>query len=291
MTQHALAEYKEILTDRSLTARFNAGRPDKTLKFSAQRNFALQIVQGSTELRKCSPESIHNALLDVAYTGLTLAPSQSLLYLIPYGDKATLHIGYRGMEQLAYATGMVMLIQTVLVCENDPVYRVGTGPDGRYIMHEQARKDRGEVTHAYCIAQFRSGPQHVEEMDREQLDAVEEHAQKKQKSGKRGGAVWRGPFKDEMRKKAVIRRAWKHWPHDTDGKMLRAIEVMDTIEPVTFEGEAVRIISSRQTNQLTDLCSEHSISTDTVCRAFGVVSLSLIPEKCFDEAVRMVSPV
>jgi hypothetical protein len=73
--------------------------------------------------------------------------------------------------------------------------------------------------------------------------------------------------------------------------MQRAIEVMDTIEPVTFEGEAVRIISRRQTNQLTDLCSEHNISTDVVCRAFGVVSLSLIPEQNFDEAVRMVAPV
>ncbi len=291
MTLHALVEYKDILNDRSLSSRFNAGRPDKTLKFAAQRNFALQIIQGSEELRKCTPESVHNCLLDVAYTGLTLAPSQSLLYLIPYGEKATLCIGYRGMEQMAFGTGVVMAIQAVLVCESDPVFRVGTGPDGRYIMHEEARKDRGDVTHAYCIAQFKNGKQHVEVMDREQLNAVEEHAQKKQRSGKRGGAVWRGPFKDEMRKKAVIRRGWKHWPHDAEGKLQRAIEVMDTIEPVTFEGEAVRIISRRQTNQLTDLCSEHNISTDTVCRAFGVVSLSLIPEKCFDEAVRIVSPV
>lgn len=292
MTQtHALIEYKDALKDRSLISRFNAGRIDKTVKYSAQRLFALQIIQGSEQLRRCSPDSIHNCLLDVASTGLSLSPNQQLLYLIPYGDKASLCIGYRGMEQMAYRTEVVQGIQAALVCLNDPVFRVVTDGADRSIFHEEARKDRGEVTHAYCIAQFRNGKQHIEVMDREQLDAVEAHARKKQKSGKRGGAVWTGPFKGEMQKKAVIRRAWKHWPQDTDGRLAQAQDIMDSIEPVTFEGEAVRVISKRQVGNLTDLCSEHSVDTETVCRAFGIASLSLLPEKAYDEAVRMVAPV
>ena len=292
MTTHAMTEYKETLTDRSLIARFNAGRPDKHLKYSAQRSFALQIIQGSEDLRKCSPESIHNCMLEVAFTGLTLAPSQSLLYLIPYGDKATLCISYRGMEQLAYRTGVVSSIQAALVCENDPVFTVGTAPTGRYVLHEEARTNRGDVTHAYCIASFKNGKQHVEVMDKEDLDAVEEAATKPRKpGGKSGGAVWRSRFKPEMQKKAPIRRGWKHWPQDTEGQLQRAMEILDVIEPIAFEGEAVRVISSLQMNQLTDICAEQNISTDTVCRAFGVASLALIPEKNFDEAVRMVAPV
>jgi hypothetical protein len=73
--------------------------------------------------------------------------------------------------------------------------------------------------------------------------------------------------------------------------MQQAMEVLDVVEPISFEGESVRVISTRQVNQLTDLCSEHNIATDTVCRAFGIASLTLLPEKSFDEAVRMVSPV
>ncbi|MEE8428554.1 MAG: recombinase RecT [Gammaproteobacteria bacterium] len=291
MTTHALAEFKQMLDNRSLISRFSANRSDRQMRWTAQRSFALQIIQGSEALRKCSPESIHNCMLDVAFTGLTLAPSQALLYLIAYGDKATLAIGYRGMEQLAYRTGVIDSIQAALVCENDPAFITGTDKSGRYILHEEARKDRGEVTHAYCVAQFSTGKQHVEVMDRYQLDAVEEHACKKQRSGKHGGAVWRGPFKDEMRKKAVIRRAWKHWPQDSDGRLAHAMQVMDTIEPVTFEGEAVRVLSKTQVGSLTDLCAEHDISTDTVCRAFGVATLSLIPEKSYEEAARLVAPV
>lgn len=291
MTTHALVEYKETLDNRSLISRFNAGRSDKHLKYSAQRSFALQLIQGNEELRKCSPESIHNCMLDVAFTGLTLAPSQAHLYLIPYNGIATLSIGYRGMEQLAYRTDVISVIQAALVCEGDPVFTVGTGRQGRYVKHEEARGDRGEVTHAYCVATFTNGKQHVEVMDREQLDAVEEHATKRQKSGKRGGAVWRSRFRGEMQKKAVIRRAWKHWPQDSDGRLQQAQVIMDTVEPVIFEGESTRIISASEMNTLTDLCSQHNISTDTVCRAFGVVSLALIPQESYDEAVRMVSPV
>lgn len=291
MTQHALIEYKEALTDRSLISRFNAGRIDKTVKYSTQRLFALQIIQGSEQLQKCTPASIHNCLLDVASTGLSLSPNQAHLYLIPYGDKAVLSIGYRGMEQMAYRTEVVQSVQSALVCENDPVFRVVTDGSSRSIFHEEARKGRGEVTHAYCIAQFNNGKQHVEVMDRAQLDAVEEHARKKQKSGKRGGAVWAGPFKNEMRKKAVVRRAWKHWPQDTDGRLAQAQDIMDSIEPVVFEGESVRVISKRQVGNLTDLCSEHGLDVDTLCRAFGVVSVSTLPEKSYDEAVRMVVPV
>ncbi len=284
----AMIEYKDTLNGRSLISRFNAGRQDKNFKYSAQRSFALQIIQGSEELRKCSPESIHNCMLDVAFTGLTLAPSQALLYLIPYAGKATLSIGYRGMEQLAYRTGVIDAIQAALVCENDPVFHVGNGPSGRYVKHEEARKDRGDVSHAYCIAYFSNSKQHVEVMDIEQLRAVEEAAVKR---NPRGGAVWRSKFRGEMQKKAVIRRAWKHWPQDTDGRLERAQVIMDSVEPVHFEGESVRIISERQVNQLTDLCSQTGLSTDTVCRAFGLASLTLLPEASFDEAVRMVAPV
>jgi phage RecT family recombinase len=285
---YALAEYKEALYGKSLASRWNRGRTDKQLVYGAQRSFALQLIQGNEKLRNCTPQSIQNAFLDIAYIGLTLAPSQSLVYLIPYGDKATVTIGYRGLEQLAYRTGVVEAIQAALVCENDPVFSVGTGPNGRYVRHEEARTDRGDVTHSYCVAEFKNGHSHVEVMDRNDLEAVEEAATKRNPAG---GSVWRSRFRGEMQKKAVIRRAWKHWPQDENGELERAQKILDTIEPATFEGEAVRIISERQVGQLTDLCSQTNLSTDVVCRAFGVASLSLIPEKNFDEAVRMVAPV
>ena len=288
MQEYPLTEYKDELQDRSLISRFNANRHDKKIRFTSQRSYALQIIQGSDKLRRCSPTSIRNAMLDVAYTGLTLSPAQAQLYLIPYGDKAQLLIGYRGLEQLAYRTGVVSLIQAALVKENDPVFRVGTGEHGRFVLHEEARADRGKVTHAYCVATFRNNMKHVEVMDAEDLKAVEEAASARNRAG---GAVWRGPFRGEMQKKAVIRRAWKHWPQDPDGNLERAQRVLDDLEPVTFEGEATRLISESQVGQLTDLCSEHNISTDTVCRAFGIASLTMMPLEKFDEAIRLITPV
>lgn len=285
---YPLTEYTDALTDRSIIGRFTSNRSDKSIKFAAQRSFAMQLLQSNNKLRRCTPVSIQNAMLDVAYTGLSLSPTLRQLYLIPYGDKAVLTIGYLGLEQMAYRTGVVVDIQAVLVNENDPVFRVVTENGRRTIYHEEARKDRGDVTHAYCIAHFRNGGMHVEVMDAEQLEAVEKAATQRNKEG---GAVWRSKFRGEMQKKAVIRRAWKHWPQDPDGRLEAAQKVIDTLEPVTFEGESVRLISDRQVNTLTDLCAEHDLSTDTLCRAFGVASLSLIPLAKYDEAVKIVAPV
>ena len=287
MQTYQLTEYRDQLSDRSLISRFTGNPSNKSIKFSAQRAFALQILQGSEKLRKCTPLSIHNAMLDVAYSGLSLSPTQAQLYLIPYADKAQLVIGYRGLEQLAYRTGVVKAIQAALVCENDPVFRVGTGEHGRYIAHEEARTDRGEVTHAYCIATFADGNRHVEVMDREQLEAVEAAASKRNAAG---GAVWRSKFRGEMQKKAVIRRAWKHWPQDSGGHLAHAQRILDDLEPVVFEGEATRLITKGQVSTLTDLCAEHSVNTDTVARAFGAASLAMIPHDKFEEAARLISP-
>ncbi len=292
MTSHPLSVYRETLTDRSLISRFSSGRADKSVKFTAERSYVLQLLQTSEKLRKCTPQSIQSAMLDVAFSGLTLSPTQKLLYLIPYGEQCQLLIGYRGLEQLAYRTGVINSIQAVLVKKNDPVFRVGMTPEGvRFVAHEEARDDRGEVTHSYCIAIFTNGGRHVEVMDRADLEAVQEAATKSRDPNKPGGAVWRSKFRGEMQKKAVIRRAWKHWPQDTDGRLERAQKVLDTLEPITFEGEAVRVLSQMQVGTLTDMCAEYGFNTDTLCRAFGLASLSLMPEGKYEEAVRLISPV
>lgn len=286
---HALQEYKTALTDRSLVSRFNRNRDtDHQVKIQAQRSYALQIIQGNEKLRECTPQSVANAMLDVAYSGLSLSPTLAQLYLIPYGNVCTLSFGYRGLEQLAYRTGVVKLIQAALVRQNDTLFKVGTNEHGRYVLHEEATSERGEVTHAYCVATFDSGLRHVEVMDADELKAVEEAASKR---NRKGGAVWRGPFKGEMQKKAVIRRAWKHWPQDDAGKLERAQRVLNDLEPHTFEGESTRVINKGQLSQLVDLCSEYNIPHDTLCRAFGITELALLPYDKFDEAARLVTPV
>ena len=40
-------------------------------------------------------------------------------YLVPFGDKATLIIGYRGLKDLIYRSGMIQMVDAQVVREND----------------------------------------------------------------------------------------------------------------------------------------------------------------------------
>lgn len=279
--EHKLIEYKEPLTDKRFVARWSGGRTNQGMKISAERSFALQLIQRNPKLRACSPESVQNCLMDVAYMGLSLSPSLAHVYLIPYKATCTTLISYRGLTSLVYRAGTVKEVQAVLVKANDPVFEVGTNEGGRYIKHTENRIDRGEVTHSYCIAKFTAdGGRHIEVMEDRDLRAVEKAATER---SERGGAVWRGPFRGEMQKKAVIRRAWKHWPMSAG--MVRAMDVMHRAEPVEF---AIKDITPRlspeQISTLTDLCADKDMDTSKLARAFGCTAIDQIPAAKWDEA-------
>lgn len=231
----ALVPFEERFADRSLSSQFTGNRWDRQMKWTAERQYALQRIRASEELQACDPESVAVALLDVAFSGLSLSPRLAHAYLIPYGDVCTFSPGYRGLEYLVLRAGTVMSIQTNLVYSQDPQFEVWTDEAGTHLLHREHRgkRDVGDITDAYCLARYRGGGHHVERMMRRQLEAVREAAT----SRRRGGMVWRGPFKEEMYKKAVVRRGSKHWPMDDGDQMRHAHEVMGRYDAVDFTDE------------------------------------------------------
>jgi phage RecT family recombinase len=192
--------YEERLRDKKLVAQFSKGRYDDNMQVAAERQFALQILDRNPKLQKCTPESLAMALLDASYSGLSLSPPLAHAYLIPYKDQAQFSPGYRGLLHLAYRAGTIRSVQVNLVHENDPEFHVWTDETGRHIKHVESRAaNRGQVTHAYCIAFPAQG----------------------------------GPPMIEV-KKAVIRRASKYWPKDTGGAMQHMMEVSDKFDSIDF---------------------------------------------------------
>lgn len=222
-----------IENKRSLASTFNARRVDSNLQFARELQHLEKHVSNNQELQRCSQESFAHVLLEAAAMGVTFNPALHHAYAIPYDGQATLHVGYRGMESQVLDAGTIKDIQTDLVCKNDPVFEEFMNEDGyKRIRHQKARANRGEVSHAYCIAHFVGGGMHVEVMERWELDACEKAASAR---NRKGGMVWRSKFKPEMQKKAVVRRSWKHWPKDSEGRMARVIEQMERQEPMNFD--------------------------------------------------------
>jgi len=288
----------EALKDKSVASRFTAGRYDKALKWSAERQFAEQAITKNPELLKCSMASIQQALLDVAYSGLSLSPSMAHGYLIPYGEQCSFAPGYRGLLHLAFKAGTVKSVQVNLVYDGDPEFHVWTDETGRHIKHvENQRGKRGEVSHAYCLANLTAGgPPIIEVMNREQLKAVEAAASAR---NRKGGMVWRSAFREEMCKKAVLRRASKFWPKDSGGLIEHMMSVSDKFDGIDFNDieqdrdppEQELCISLDQQTMLQDTLIEHGIPPDAAptwlshyAKAKGYSSADNLPARLFDEA-------
>lgn len=289
------ATISEALGDKRLASKFTHGRFDKDIKWAAERQFAAQALQRNPKLMECTPDSIKTALLDVAYSGLSLSPSLAHAYLIPYRDHCQFQPGYRGLLHLAYKAGTIKSVQVNLVYQGDLEFQVWTDEHGRHIKHlENHRGQRGEVTHAYTITHLTAGGAPlIEVMSREQLDRVRAAAQ----SRPGGGAVWK-VWPEEMMKKAVIRRASKYWPKDSAGLMEHMMATADRHGFIDFDGvqedseppEQELCLNLDQLTALTDILLENGIEPDVApewlrryAMALGYSSIENVPARLYEQ--------
>jgi len=162
---------------------------------------ALTAINKTPKLLQCNKESLLTCLLDCSQLGLE--PDGRKAHLIPYGDKATLIIDYKGLVELARRSGEIADIHADIVCENDD-FKYSFGTNGTLI-HKPNLKDRGEPIAAYSYVSLKDGSSSYEVMNRDEVEAIH----------KRSKAASNGPWVTdwaEMAKKTVFRRHSKWLP-------------------------------------------------------------------------------
>ena len=179
-------------------------------KMSAEQftRIALTALQTTPKLNDCEPSSIIAALLTTAQ--LALEPNTPLgqAYIIPYGKRAELQIGYRGLLDIAYRSGMIQSIQAHVVYENDDFeFEFGLNPKCRHI---PAKSNRGEAEWVYAVFKTVNGGAGFEVMS---VDDIRTHAQRFSKSYNNG--PWQTNF-EEMAKKTVVKKLLKFAPLTTE---------------------------------------------------------------------------
>lgn len=77
----------------------------------------LAVYKDSDKLKKCDPNSIIAAAGTAAILNLNINPQLGYAYIIPYGNKATFQIGYKGLLQLAIRSGLYKTLNSDVVYE------------------------------------------------------------------------------------------------------------------------------------------------------------------------------
>lgn len=163
---------------------------------------ALTGINKNPKLLQCTQESLLACLLDCAALGIE--PDGRRAHLIPYGDKCTLIIDYKGIAELVRRSGEVADLHADIICENDDFdYMFGTGS---FLKHRiDIRKPRGNVIGAYSYVKLKDGAESFDVMGVEEIEVV----RKRSRSGNNGPWV---TDKAEMQKKTVFRRHSKWLP-------------------------------------------------------------------------------
>jgi recombination protein RecT len=188
----------------------------KAVTFAQECEFALQALQNNSFLYSVAernPQSLKDAILNIASAGITLNPVFKHAYLVPRDGKICLDVSFQGLVKLACDGGSIVYVQAYVVHKNDSFdYQVGDKPKHNF----NPFGNRGERVGAYCVCKLKSGEFLVEIMDLDQIHQVRSASQsyKAFESGKASQSPW-VQYEDEMFKKTVVKRAYKMWPkHD-----------------------------------------------------------------------------
>jgi recombination protein RecT len=168
---------------------------------------ALIAMYASGSLRSCTNDSIINAGLEALALGLNPSSKLGLVWFVPYSNKATLILGYKGMIQLIVQSGLYKSAVCVSVKKSefeywDPfneILKVNaiTDPD---------KRDEDETVGYYCMIKCLNGFEKSLYWSKKQ---VKEHASNYSPGYERSN-FWRQHF-DAMAQKTVLRQMIMRW--------------------------------------------------------------------------------
>lgn len=184
----------------------------------------LSALSANPKLAATTPQSFLGAMMTAAQLGLEPNTPLGQAYLIPYRNHGVLEcqfqIGYKGLIDLAYRSGLVSTIMAQVAYENDEFsYSYGLEPT---LKHVPAMSDRGAPKFVYAMFRTKDGGYGYEVMS---MDDVRTHARKYSKAYSNG--PWQTNF-EEMAKKTVLKRALKYAPLKSE--FVRAVTQDETIK-------------------------------------------------------------
>ncbi len=189
----------------------------------------LSAISVNPKLAECTPKSFLGAMMTAAQLGVEPNTALGQAYLLPFRNHGVMEcqfqLGYKGLIDLAYRSGEVIIIQAHVVCENDEFsYELGMDPQ---LKHKPATKNRGKAIAYYAMFKTKDGGYGFEVMS---MEDIQDHAKRYSKSY--GNGPWQTNF-DEMAKKTVLKKVLKYAPLKSD--FVRGVAQDETVKTTISE--------------------------------------------------------
>lgn len=209
-------------------AEFNSRLSDKSISFSQEAGFAIQVLDSNDYALKLAinnRQSVINAVTNIAAIGISLNPAKKQAYLVPRDGKICLDISYIGLSDLATASGSIRWVKAAIVYDTDKFSLNGFDKPPEH-QFKPFGKDRGEPVGAYVVVKTADGDYLTEAMSTDEINDIRDRSSAwKAWIEKKKKCPWVTDW-GEMAKKTVIKRAYKTWPK-TD-RLDKAIHHLNT---------------------------------------------------------------
>jgi len=196
-----------MLQSDSMKSQFKMALPN-TITPERFLRIAITAIRKTPKLSECNTPSLLGALMLSAQLGLEPNTPLGHAYLIPYGKECQFIIGYQGLLDLVYRSGIVKSLMVFDRCKNDDFdMQWGTHQDIKHVPNDG---DRGDVLGYYAVATMQDGLPIFCYMS---ISDIEKHRKQYSKDGG-NYSPWKTAY-PEMCKKTVIRRLVKMLPKAT----------------------------------------------------------------------------
>lgn len=213
---------------------------DKSIAFEREAEFAIQAICASefaVKIARQNPQSVRDAVANIAAIGISLNPAKKQAYLVPRKGAICLVISYMGLLDLAIQSGSIMWGQAELVYAADEFVMNGFDQPPTH-KRSPFSPDRGALIGVYVVVKTHSGDYLTATMTAKEVFDIRDRsdawiAYQKDSSKKCPWVTDEG----EMVKKTVIKRAYKTWPKSD--RLDRAVHHLNTDagEGITFNLE------------------------------------------------------
>lgn len=194
----------------ALRGNFNTVSADRHINFEREAGFAIQAITATKyilDVAIANPQSVRDAVTNIASIGISLNPAKKQAYLVPRNGKICLDISYMGLIDLAIDTGSIKWAQANLVYSNDTFASNGLDKAPLHTF-DPFSTNRGSLIGVYVTVKTADGEYLTDTMTISEVYAIRDRSES-WKAGK--STPWKTD-EGEMIKKTVVKRAYKYWP-------------------------------------------------------------------------------
>lgn len=237
---NALVEFNVEALVLQTEGAFKSVCADRGIVFAREAEFAVQAICASEFALKTArqnPQSVKDAVTNIAAIGISLNPAKKQAYLVPRKGAICLVISYMGLLALAINSGSIMWGQAEIVYEKDSFTMHGFDQPPTH-NRDPFAKDRGGMVGAYVVVKTHSGDYLTTTMTAEEIFGIRDRSDAWQAYERDKGK--KCPWvtdEGEMVKKTVFKRAYKTWPRSD--RLDAAVEHLNVNagEGITFDHE------------------------------------------------------